>query len=89
VGVEKTDFFFNDNDDETIYMIRRFKASFFLYFFFKFPMIFVAIKQPRFSLSMGLLWLFLGIDDVQKKKANMGRTAFGCLSEAVNKFLCN
>jgi hypothetical protein len=32
-------------------------------------MIFVAIKQPRFSLSMGLLWLFLGIDDVQKKKA--------------------
>jgi hypothetical protein len=31
-------------------------------------MIFVAIKQPRFSLSMGLLWLFLGIDDVQKKK---------------------
>jgi hypothetical protein len=30
-------------------------------------MIFVAIKQPRFSLSMGLLWLFLGIDDVQKK----------------------
>jgi hypothetical protein len=52
-------------------------------------MIFVAIKQPRFSLSMGLLWLFLGIDDVQKKKANMGRTAFGCLCEAVNKFLCN
>jgi hypothetical protein len=79
VGVEKTDFFFNDNDDETIYMRRRFKASFFLFFFFKFPMIFVAIKQPRFSLSMGLLWLFLGIDDVQKKKSQHGKNCIWLL----------
>jgi hypothetical protein len=42
-------------------------------------MIFVAIKQPRFSLSMGLLWLFLGIDDVQKKKSQHGKNCIWLL----------